>query len=364
MESEEGSSSGLGRLDVVGTVESDGRVYKIVEFQAGDGSEISGHHHHLATAEDGTLIHVRTIDGGGTRTIPLRFHSHHGPEEAATLLRLQDFTHHVEEDPGTEEMMTGGGEEVEEVTEMDHEVKILSHVGGEEGEEEEHEHGEEEEEQTQYLELFTAEEHEGVVGEDGEGGSVIHLRIDPENQAQLESLISGSTINVTEGLSYEEAEAQETQPLDHDHEAHHDDGEGGGEGGEEMEDGAGLVFSTPIIKEPPTSTAAALDLGCEWSLTLPFGFQGQGLNDQCQKLILNVWHYFKHLKKYPELIDEKNAQGLAGDALNVGTKTIGRIGKSFRTGKLQNIMEHKLIQDKKRKRPSSDPNKVSPCLIV
>lgn len=79
--------------------------------------------------------------------------------------------------------------------------------------------------------------------------------------------------------------------------------------------------------------------------SVPFSFPGQTFDIKCQKLILNVWDFFKRLKKNPDILDEiRTPQERAAAALHISAATIGKIGKHFRaTGKLQ-------TPGKKRKR--------------
>ncbi|CAG7727643.1 unnamed protein product, partial [Allacma fusca] len=81
---------------------------------------------------------------------------------------------------------------------------------------------------------------------------------------------------------------------------------------------------------------------------LPFAFPGQSFNEQAQKLILNVWDFFKRAKKDPHLVHNlRGPQDHAAAALNVGTKTIGKIAKRvIRLGKLE-------TPGKKRNRPKT-----------
>lgn len=71
--------------------------------------------------------------------------------------------------------------------------------------------------------------------------------------------------------------------------------------------------------------------------TIPFSFPGQSFDIKCQKLILNVWDFFKRLKKNPDILDEiRTPQERAAAALHISAATIGKIGKKFtRTGKLE-----------------------------
>lgn len=70
---------------------------------------------------------------------------------------------------------------------------------------------------------------------------------------------------------------------------------------------------------------------------VPFSFPGQTFDTKCQKLILNVWDFFRRLKKNPDLLDEiRTPQERAAAALHISAATIGKIGKNFkRTGKLE-----------------------------
>ena len=84
------------------------------------------------------------------------------------------------------------------------------------------------------------------------------------------------------------------------------------------------------------------------NMQLPFSFPGQSFNEQAQKLILNVWDFFKRAKKDPSLVSNlRGPQDHAAAALNVGTKTIGKIAKRvLRLGKLE-------TPGKKRNRPKT-----------
>ncbi|CAL8126778.1 unnamed protein product [Orchesella dallaii] len=70
---------------------------------------------------------------------------------------------------------------------------------------------------------------------------------------------------------------------------------------------------------------------------IPFSFPGQTFDTKCQKLILNVWDFFRRVKKNPDLLDEiRTPQERAAAALHISAATIGKIGKNFkRTGKLE-----------------------------
>lgn len=71
--------------------------------------------------------------------------------------------------------------------------------------------------------------------------------------------------------------------------------------------------------------------------TVPFSFPGQTFDTKCQKLILNVWDFFRRVKKNPDILDEiRTPQERAAAALHISAATIGKIGKNFkRTGKLE-----------------------------
>jgi len=71
--------------------------------------------------------------------------------------------------------------------------------------------------------------------------------------------------------------------------------------------------------------------------SIPFGFPGQTFDIKCQKLILNVWDFFKRLKRNPDLLFEiKSPQERAAAALHISPATIGKIAKNLKkTGKLE-----------------------------
>jgi hypothetical protein len=70
---------------------------------------------------------------------------------------------------------------------------------------------------------------------------------------------------------------------------------------------------------------------------IPFSFPGQTFDTKCQKLILNVWDFFKRVKKNPDILDEiRTPQERAAAALHISAATIGKIGKNLKkTGKLE-----------------------------
>jgi len=123
--------------------------------------------------------------------------------------------------------------------------------------------------------------------------------------------------------------------------------EGGGGGGEltlEGDDGGeGMI---KIESDSTSANAAGGKSGSGAVLPpIPFSFPGQTFDTKCQKLILNVWDFFKKVKKNPDILDEiRTPQERAAAALHISAATIGKIGKNLkRTGKLE-------TPGKKRKR--------------
>jgi len=295
---------------------------------------------HLATTEDGTIIRLRAITGtssgedatgeNGTQHVmvhqrvpvtsssssadqSVQFQSH-GTEEATALLSLHGDA--IEIDPTGQVVRKfdrkevklfstyeEGGMTMEEVHSEELLEEMILH---EEEDSAEAQHHREHQPRRQYIQIYT----------DGNEENPVQISLDHlEPSVRQSFLAAASAMGSTLVL--------ETHPAST---------------GGEVEEMEVLHSVQPETKEKELSTLAAFELGCEWSLALPFGFQGQAFDAQCQKLILNVWHYFKTLKKHPELLKDKNAQGLAGDALNLGTKTIGKIGKAFRRGKFYEIL--------------------------
>ncbi len=70
---------------------------------------------------------------------------------------------------------------------------------------------------------------------------------------------------------------------------------------------------------------------------IPFSFPGQTFDSKCQKLILNVWDFFKRVKKNPDIMEEiRTPQERAAAALHISAATIGKIGKHLKkTGRLE-----------------------------
>ncbi|ODN00158.1 hypothetical protein Ocin01_06522 [Orchesella cincta] len=102
------------------------------------------------------------------------------------------------------------------------------------------------------------------------------------------------------------------------------------------ETGAHVVVKTeedPVEQGVQEKLAASLPTMPQ----IPFSFPGQTFDTKCQKLILNVWDFFRRVKKNPDLLDEiRTPQERAAAALHISAATIGKIGKNFkRTGKLE-----------------------------
>jgi hypothetical protein len=70
-------------------------------------------------------------------------------------------------------------------------------------------------------------------------------------------------------------------------------------------------------------------------LALPFQYAGQSFNVQSQKLILNVAHFLKEHKKDDLIESVKTPQEKAARLLNISSSVIGKIRKSWKTGKLE-----------------------------
>jgi transposase len=67
-------------------------------------------------------------------------------------------------------------------------------------------------------------------------------------------------------------------------------------------------------------------------MQLPFTYAGQSFTVQAQKLILNVYDFFKRNKRDPRILRRLGTpQETAGKILNVSSCVIGKIQKRFQT---------------------------------
>lgn len=326
------AKSGLTVFKLINCDPNDVRLEEISAEEAEEGASHLGTHF----VEDGGVIHLRAVTTSESengdrhvvvRSVPITSEYQDGETEEAKTDERKALS--LENAVVVEEGLQVEGVEEGFEARLDlNEMKLYQHDGAELGLVEGvggqvilHRTEGEGEERTQYIQIFTADEEEG---------NPVEINLDQLDPLMRQNFYDSPASPIEGSLIFTQEEIGQTTEI-------------------EVTVKAKEVPVKAKKKEP--STAAALDLGCEWSLMLPFGFQGKTLDDRCQKLILNVWHYFKHLKKYPELIRDKNAQGLAGDALNIGTKTIGRIGKLYRKGIDIRVGSDKSHRHKKRRNP-------------